>query len=363
MKNYERRVVVFGIALSLMTVVILVLSTCSIPFENIEEKQKPDASAIPVPQNVNAQTITASRIDLAWQDTPIAVSYSVYRSTAENGEYTEIATVQGTSYIDNSVSANTAYFYYLTLFANNMGESGKSATVQADTKPPMPPASITTAIISATKIIVTWQPVAAAESYKVYRSSAQDSGYAAITPLPITATSYSDETVSLNNDYYYRVTSINYLGEGGKSVYAKGSVKGPDAPQGLTAVPVSESSIKLEWGAVDGVTGYKVYKSTTGSGGAYTEQASVTETAWTDTGLIANTSYYYKVEAINGIGVTMSDFVEGKIIPPPAPLNVSASVESDTSIKLEWMAVDGVTGYKVYKSITGPGDTYTEQAT
>jgi len=73
-------------------------------------------------------------------------------------------------------------------------------------------------------------------------------------------------------------------------------------PQNLTAVPASESSIKLEWEPVSGVTGYKVYKSTTGSDGAYIEQASVTDTTWTDTGLNLATIYYYKVAAVNGIG-------------------------------------------------------------
>jgi fibronectin type 3 domain-containing protein len=79
MKNYERY---FFTVLSLA--LTLVFSACSMPFENIEGKQKPDASAIPVPQNVTAQTKTASRIDLAWQADPTAASYSVYRSTAEN---------------------------------------------------------------------------------------------------------------------------------------------------------------------------------------------------------------------------------------------------------------------------------------
>jgi fibronectin type 3 domain-containing protein len=348
MKNYERYFAVLGLALILMTVVILVLSACSVPFdkfENIEVKQNPDISAIPVPQSVNAQTITASRIDLAWQDEPIAASYSVYRSPTENGGYTAIATVQETSYTDNSVSADSEYFYYITLSANNMGEGGKSATVRADTMPPMPPASVTTAIISATEITVTWQPVAAAESYKVYRSFAQNSGYTAITLLPITVTSFSDETVSLGNDYYYRITSVNSIGEGEKSVYAIGSVQAPAVPQGLTAVPASESSIKLEWDEVSGVTGYEVHRSTS-SGGPYVKQVDTTDATWTDTGLTADTIYYYKTAAVNGIGSSgLSAEANGKTM---GAMGAPTVIADAGQLTVSWTAVAGAGEYEVY---------------
>jgi fibronectin type 3 domain-containing protein/sugar lactone lactonase YvrE len=442
MRNYEKHL------LQLLCAVVLTFAffACSIPFEKGEGKPKSDASAIPAPQNVTAQTKTTSRIDLAWQADAAATTYSVYRSTEEGSGYAAIATLKETAYADEGVAANAAYFYYITLSINNRGESGKSATVQADTKPPMPPESISavefatnitvtwqpaaaaesykvyraigqdseyaaitpepitetsypdeavslgndyyyrvtslnncgegeqsayaissvhtpappesirTSIESATKITVTWLPVAAAESYRVYRSNAQDNEYTAMTPEPITETGYADETVSLNNDYYYKISSVNRIGEGEKSVYAKGSVKEPDAPQGLTTAPASASSIKLAWDAVNEVTGYKVYKSITGSDGAYTEQARVTDTSWIDTGLVMNTSYYYKVEAVNGVGQTMSAFVEGEITLFTAPLNVQATEASSTSIKVQWTAVNGAAGYKVYTSSSSGGE-------
>jgi fibronectin type 3 domain-containing protein len=106
MKNLEKRL------LKLLWVVLaFVFSACAIPFEDIKGTPRPDASAIPVPQNLSAQTKTASRIDLAWQDDPVAASYAVYRSTAEDGDYTAVATITENSYTDNSVSADNEYFY------------------------------------------------------------------------------------------------------------------------------------------------------------------------------------------------------------------------------------------------------------
>jgi fibronectin type 3 domain-containing protein len=366
MKSYERHLfTLLGLALSLMTVAILVLSACSIPFEKLENiagKQKSDASAIPVPQNLSAQTKTVSRIDLAWQDNPIAVTYSIYRSTAENDRYTEIATLKENLYTDNSVSANTAYFYYITLSVNNMGESGKSEIVQADTKPPMPPASITTAVISATKIIVTWQPAAAAESYKVYRAIGQDDGYALMTPEPITVTSYSDEVVSSGNDYYYRITSLNKLGEGEKSVYAVSSVHAPGPPESVTAAIISATKITVTWQPAADAESYKVYRSSAPDSG-YTAitSAPITATSYSDETVSLGNDYYYRVTSVNSIGEgELSVYAIGSVQAPDVPQGLTAIPLSENSIKLEWDAVSGVTGYEVHRS-TSSGGAYTRQ--
>ncbi|MDR3283771.1 MAG: fibronectin type III domain-containing protein [Treponema sp.] len=354
MKNYERYFfAALGLALT------LVLSACSLPFDKFETvagKQKPDVSAIPVPKNVSAQTKTASRIDLAWQADPAAASYSVYRSTAENGDYIAITTVQKTSYTDNSVSANTVYFYYITLSVNNRGEGGKSATVQADTKPPAPPESVNTAVLSATKITITWQPVAAAESYKVYRSSAQNSGYTAITTGSVTATSYSDETVSFNNDYYYRVTSVNSIGEGEKSVYAIGSVKGPAAP-GVPTVTKGDSLLTVSWLAVDGASAYEVWAGTSNNPEAATKRGDdVTGLSAIISGLTNNTVYSVWIKAKNSVGA--SGFSLGASGTPfdstasPSKPGTPLVRTAGAQLTVSWQAVEGASAYEVWMSQT-----------
>jgi fibronectin type 3 domain-containing protein len=362
MKNYERYFfTILGLTLT------LVFSACSIPFdkfENIEVEQKPDISAIPIPKNVTAKTMTASRIDLAWQANSIAASYSVYRSTAEDGDYTAIVTVQETSYTDNNASADTEYFYYITLSANNMGESGKSATVQADTKPPMPPKSISAVgSESTTKVTVTWQTAAAADSYKVYRAIGQDSGYTAITPEPVTATSYSDEAVSLGNDYYYRVASINNLGEGEKSVYAISSVHVPAAPESVSTSVESPTKITITWQPVAAAESYKVYRSDAqDSGYAVITPLPITATSYSDETVSLGNDYYYRVTSVNSIGEgEQSAYAVGSVKAPAVPQGLTAVPASESSIKLEWHAVDGVTGYEVHRS-TSSGGAYTKQA-
>ena len=75
----------------------------------------------------------------------------------------------------------------------------------------------------------------------------------------------------------------------------------PSTPTNITATTVSSSQIKLTWDAVSGATSYYVYGATSSSG-TYTNLATVTTSSYTNTGLWAGTTYYYKVQAVNGVG-------------------------------------------------------------
>jgi fibronectin type 3 domain-containing protein len=78
---------------------------------------------------------------------------------------------------------------------------------------------------------------------------------------------------------------------------------GSSGPQNVTATAQSSSSIRVSWSGVSGAAGYKVYRSLNYNG-AYTQAGSdITTTAYTDTGLAANTIYYYKVGAITSGGM------------------------------------------------------------
>ena len=67
------------------------------------------------------------------------------------------------------------------------------------------------------------------------------------------------------------------------------------APANLTATPVSDSQINLDWNEAPGATGYKVYRD-----GSYLTAAQTT--SMPDTGLKADTRYCYAVSATDGTG-------------------------------------------------------------
>jgi aryl-phospho-beta-D-glucosidase BglC (GH1 family) len=85
-----------------------------------------------------------------------------------------------------------------------------------------------------------------------------------------------------------------------------GDTTPPAVPTGLTATAVSSSSINLDWAdnTDSDLAGYKVYRSTTSNftPGSANFVKQVTTSAYTDTGLTADTTYYYKVTAVDTSG-------------------------------------------------------------
>ncbi|SIN81788.1 fibronectin type III domain-containing protein [Chitinophaga niabensis] len=135
----------------------------------------------------------------------------------------------------------------------------------------------------------------------------------------------------------------------------------PDAATGLTATDLSKTSIQLNW--VDkpnpayNETGYEVYRSNT-PGGPYTLLAITAPNVvtYTSTGLIANTTYYYIVRAVNNTAASAnSNEASAKTqvdnVPPTAPGNLIVTASSQNQISLKWDAATddvGVVKYDIY---------------
>jgi hypothetical protein len=94
----------------------------------------------------------------------------------------------------------------------------------------------------------------------------------------------------------------------------------PGTPTNLTTTPAN-AQVVLAWTAPvdDGgsaITGYKLYRSAT-SGGTYSLIASPTALTYTDTGLTNGQTYWYKVSAVNAIGVGVNCTAVSALVPQP----------------------------------------------
>ena len=89
------------------------------------------------PAGLAATTVSGSQINLAWNTVTNAASYSIKRSTTNNGPYAVIATgIIATNYTDTSLADGTTY-YYVVSGVNAGGEGSNSVQAAATTLGPL----------------------------------------------------------------------------------------------------------------------------------------------------------------------------------------------------------------------------------
>ena len=127
-----------------------------------------------------------------------------------------------------------------------------------------------------------------------------------------TATTFSDTGLAASTTYRYQVRAVDAAGN--LSAYssiatattpAAADTTAPSAPTGLTATAISTTRIDLGWTASTdnvGVTGYRVERCQGASCTNFAQVGTPAATTFSDTGLTANTTYRYRVRAVDAAG-------------------------------------------------------------
>ncbi|RKP44493.1 hypothetical protein D7Z26_26650 [Cohnella endophytica] len=282
---------------------------------DVSAKTDKALSAPNTPTGLQASASGTASIDLNWAASNDATGYNVYRSATQNGTYTLLNTtapVTGTSYSDTGLTDDTMYYYKITA-VNAAGESAQTSNVSAKTdkalSAPNTPTGLQASASGTASIDLSWAASSDATGYNVYRSATQNGAYTLRnTTAPVTGTSYSDTGLTDDTTYYYMITALNAAGESAQTSYVSAktdkALSAPNTPTGLQASASGTASIDLSWTASNDATGYNVYRSTT-QNGTYmllNTTAPVTGTSYSDTGLSAGTTYYYKVTSVNSEG-------------------------------------------------------------
>ncbi|MDD1766180.1 MAG: fibronectin type III domain-containing protein, partial [Methanomassiliicoccales archaeon] len=225
------------------------------------------------------------------------------------------------------------------------------------------------AVAGNAQVALTWQaPISNGgwdiANYTVYRGTTSG-GETLLTTLPNVLT-YTDVGLINGQTYYYKVSAVNWAGEGPKSNESSATpVTTPSSPQNLQA-EAGDTQVTLTWqvpisngGAA--ITGYSVYRGTV-SGGETLLITLGNVLTHLDTGLTNGQIYYYKATATNSVGEGAQS-IEVSATPatlPTAPQNLQASA-GDTQITLTWLEPlsNGglaVTNYRIYRGTTSGGE-------
>ena len=191
------------------------------------------------------------------------------------------------------------------------------------------------------QVSLVWNAASGATGYNVKRATLRGGDYTNIASVAVT--SYTDNIVSNDVLYFYKVSATNNIGETVNSGLATAypSSTPPAAPAGLTVHATSHVRVDLAWNSVLGATSYTIKRSTL-DGGPYMAIASGQGTiflTYADTGLTPNTTYYYVISATNNINASAD--------------SAQSSATTLPALPASWTYSDG--GY-----VTTPGNaTYT----
>lgn len=210
-----------------------------------------------------------------------------------------------------------------------------------------------------------WSAAAGANLYTVKRSTLTYNGVGGTIPLntttltnSVTGTTYTDTSVTNGSLYSYQVSASNAAGSGaGSSVATVTPVAAVPAasPSGFSANALQTStsgSILLSWSAVPGAVGYVIQRATA-VGGPYTFLATVSSNTYSNSGLAANTAYYYQAAAMNS-GGTSAFVTASAVTPPAAPTNFVAT-PGNSKVTLSWTAPSGASSYVISRATVSGG--------
>ena len=172
--------------------------------------------------------------------------------------------------------------------------------------PPAAPTGLVAQAPSAHEVDLTWTNHSTDEqAFAIWRTGGgQD--WARIGIMGPRATSYTDATVQTGAAYTYRVRAINPAGASGWSnLVSLTPGRGPAAPSGLAAGPVSGSAVTLTWTVNSSdEQAFAIWRQGGGQGWARIGIMGPGAASYTDPSASPNTAYTYQVRAINRFGAS-----------------------------------------------------------
>lgn len=207
---------------------------------------------------------------------------------------------------------------------------------------------------------LTWTETVNNETaFEVQRSKTNTANFATVAYVPVGVNQLDDTGLDPASVYFYRVRAVTASSATAFSSNASATTLPaiPANPSFLTTTASTVNSITLQWNDNStNETGFEIHRATV-SGGTFTLVTTVpsnsTATAtYTDGSLTPNTSYFYKVRAVNGVSLSAftSEVSRATLADiPAAPSNISFTPLSFNKVRVRWTDnSNNETGFRVF---------------
>lgn len=300
---------------------------------------------------------TATTITLGWNKVSGAKSYEVYRYNSSSKSWTKLTTTSKTSYKVASLSTATSYKFKVR--ATNGSTKGKySSQLTAATKPDKVK-NLKISSVTKTSLKLSWSSVKRAAGYQVYAYNNSTHKWTKIKTT--TAKSYTVKNLTAGTYCSYKVRAYFNFNDSkvcGSYSSTVSTITNLNKVTGLKAQSVTTSGYTLKWDKVAGAEKYYVYK-LNGDSWKYLKAVDDTQYAIKDS---SNKKVTYRVRAVAFLGdnkyygaysdsLTVQSLKDTPVVTKPkTPENLTATANTVAgNIKITWDAVEGATGYQLYR--------------
>ncbi len=308
---------------------------------------------LPNPPSSVAGTPAPTKIVLTWQENlqqgslPISY-YQIFEGTTP-GNMINVGSASTATYTAASLTPNTTYYFEIVAADTGHDLSTPSDQIPVTTLPiPAAPVNVVPTANSTTQVTVTWsenipQGGMPIQTYTIFRGTSSGN----LPQVAVrTTTTFTDTGLSPNTTYYYAIeaTDTGHDVSPMSAVAPVTTVAGPAAPVSVAATPNAAARVTLSWtenipqGGLP-IQSYTIYRGTSSTN--LPQVAVRTTSPFVDTGVSANTTYYYAVQATDtGHDVSGMSAKAQVATPalPAAPVNVSPTPTSATRVTVIWSA-------------------------
>ncbi len=328
----------------------------------------PSMTVPEAPATVLAECLAGGGVHIVWSGVEGASGY-VLSYSKNNSNWTKIEDIEDTEYIIESLTEGSEYYFRVSAVytAFDTSRAGKYSTaiklkIVLEEDVPDAPAGITAQSNANGSITVSWDSVPGADAYRVYcfRIAGESDGGYIYDTVAVYDTDETKLTLTELEDMKGYVFTVRSLRSTGGTYIASArpsnesaapAIKQPTAPAGLAAER-SGSNVIVTWSGVSGASYYELQYSTDGVNWESADRLSGTK--YTLGGIDAESRCYLRVRAVSecmglsSSSVYSSVYTLRAVGDPTAEL--TATVNDDGTIGLEWETCAGADGYRVYYS-------------
>ncbi len=214
------------------------------------------------------------------------------------------------------------------------------------------PIKLSANALSQSTVKLTWNSVA--KNFVIYRSSSSASNFTEISTSQ--ATQYVDTGLTPSTTYYYQVKAKNQYGLSAPSNVASATTfEATPQPPVLSVTAFSTNTLTLSWSEnSSNVNQFNLYRSKLNSAFAQIASLLPNQMNFTDKNLTPETTYAYKMIAVNAGGSSAYSNVVVQMtngLPPKAPQSLKVTGYSTSTISLSWNNLSkSLKGFEIYES-------------